>query len=303
MPVSNSHIPNIVIGRDYDKKYAHAAIHYDSLSNFASFFGRDMHVHRHPQYWQIHFVKSGQTLFHIDDRKYEFDGACCFVTPAAIPHSFQLSHGADGHVITINQSLVWEFAQEDIADSFYVGKKAGFCIAKNSCSEQQQDDWHILEQTLTTIRNEWERDTVGKGIIIHSLTQVLLVTLLRLLPTISEGDIADNEDLKIFRKFSDVIEENFTKHWNLQSYTHAVGVSESRLSQVCQRVCSNSPKRLINERLLQEARHLLTYTSSSCNEISYVLGFSDPTYFSRFFKSQTGRTAQEHRKNTRKPRS
>lgn len=303
MPKPNSDIPNIIIGEDYDKKYAHAAIHYDSLSNLASFFGRDMHVHRHPQYWQIHFVENGHTLFQIDDRQYNLDGACCFVTPAATPHSFQISKTASGHVITINQSLVWEFAQENTADSFRLGGTPGFCIAKNNCSEEQNSDWHILEQTITNIKNEWERDTVGKGIIIHSLTQILLVTLLRLSPTINQGSIADDEDLKIFRKFSDVIEANYTEHWNLQSYTEAIGVSESRLNQICQRICSNSPKRLINERLLQEARHLLTYTSSSCNEISYTLGFSDPTYFSRFFKSQTGRTAQEYRKNTDNPKT
>lgn len=298
MQKQNSDIPNIVIGKDYDKKYAHAAIHYDSLSNLASFFGRDMHAHRHPQYWQIHFIENGHTLFHIDDRQYKLDGPCCFVTPAAIPHSFQISQDACGHVITINQSLIWEFSQEHIADNFQLGRTSGFCIAKNNCIEEQKYDWRILEQTLINIKNEWERDTLGKGIIVHSLTQILLVTLLRLSPTIKKGSIVDDEDLKIFRKFSDVIETNYSEHWKLQAYTEAIGVSESRLNQICQRICSNSPKRLINERLLQEARHLLAYTSSSCNEISYTLGFSDPTYFSRFFKSQTGRTAQEYRKNT-----
>lgn len=297
MPKQNTSIPNITIGEDYDKKFAHAPIHYDSLANLASFFGRNMRVHRHPQYWQIHFIEGGRTRFHIDDREYNIDGPCCFVTPAAIPHSFQVSDETCGHVITIHQALVWEFAKDNITDSFRFGGSTGFCIEINNGGAAQKHDWRLLEQTLTNIKHEWQRDSQSKATMINGLTQILLVTLLRLSPTINHGSIVDDEELRIFRKFSDVIEANFTKRWNLQSYTEALGVSENRLNQICHHICSNSPKRLINERILQEARHLLTHTSSSCNEISYELGFSDPSYFSRFFKTQTGKTAQEYRKN------
>jgi len=49
------------------------------------------------------------------------------------------------------------------------------------------------------------------------------------------------------------------------------------------------------DRIIQEARRLLTFTSMSITEIGYALGFKDPAYFSRFFRRNTGLTANQYR--------
>ncbi len=38
------------------------------------------------------------------------------------------------------------------------------------------------------------------------------------------------------------------------------------------------------ERLMQGAKRLLLFTSSSANEVCYQLGFKDPAYFCPFFQ-------------------
>ena len=52
-------IPNINIGQVYDQRYNDADVHYDRLGNLAGFFGRNMPVHRHDRFFQVHYVKSG----------------------------------------------------------------------------------------------------------------------------------------------------------------------------------------------------------------------------------------------------
>jgi AraC family 4-hydroxyphenylacetate 3-monooxygenase operon regulatory protein len=47
-------------------------------------------------------------------------------------------------------------------------------------------------------------------------------------------------------------------------------------------------KEVVHERLLQEARRLLRFSTVQVGEISYQLGFTDPAYFSRFFTKRTG---------------
>ncbi|WP_418055576.1 helix-turn-helix domain-containing protein [Priestia megaterium] len=39
---------------------------------------------------------------------------------------------------------------------------------------------------------------------------------------------------------------------------------------------------------MNKAKHLLSTTSLSIQQISFSIGFSDPNYFSRVFKNQTG---------------
>ena len=46
--------------------------------------------------------------------------------------------------------------------------------------------------------------------------------------------------------------------------------------------------RLVHDRLLLEAKRELVYGNLSIKDIGYILGFEDPSYFSRFFKKYTG---------------
>ncbi|RYF45807.1 MAG: helix-turn-helix domain-containing protein, partial [Cytophagaceae bacterium] len=47
-------------------------------------------------------------------------------------------------------------------------------------------------------------------------------------------------------------------------------------------------------------RRLLFHTNNSLKEIAFELGFSDASYFNRFFKRETGMTPAEYRATIRK---
>ena len=68
-------IPNINIGQVYDQRYSDAEVHYDKLGNLAGFFGRNMPVHRHDRFFQVHYVKSGAVRVYLDDRQFVVDVA------------------------------------------------------------------------------------------------------------------------------------------------------------------------------------------------------------------------------------
>ncbi|WP_017904553.1 AraC family ligand binding domain-containing protein, partial [Pseudomonas asplenii] len=115
MRSERSPIPNINIGQVYDQRYSDAEIHYDRLSNLAGFFGRNMPVHRHDRFFQVHYVKSGAVRVYLDDRQFVERGPMFFLTPPTIPHSFVTEFDADGHVLTVRQQLVWQLLEEDPA--------------------------------------------------------------------------------------------------------------------------------------------------------------------------------------------
>lgn len=71
-------IPNINIGQVYDQRYSDAEVHYDKLGNLAEFFGRNMPVHRHDRFFQVHYVKSGAVRVYLDDQQYLESGPMFF---------------------------------------------------------------------------------------------------------------------------------------------------------------------------------------------------------------------------------
>jgi AraC family 4-hydroxyphenylacetate 3-monooxygenase operon regulatory protein len=136
----------------------------------------------------------------------------------------------------------------------------------------------------------------AKNLAIDSLVRLLLIRIARLSSKRAESIAVNNDDLRLFHRFSDLVEEHYRKHWHLPQYTDHMGVSESRLNQICQRISNRSPKKLIHDRIVQETKRLLTFSNLGINEICFELGFADPAYFSRFFKKHAGLTAQQYRK-------
>jgi AraC family transcriptional regulator, transcriptional activator of pobA len=55
----------------------------------------------------------------------------------------------------------------------------------------------------------------------------------------------------------------------------------------------------VTERVMAEAARLLRYTDLTVGEISFRVGFTDPLYFSRAFKRQTGSSPQAYRESVR----
>ncbi len=291
-------IPNIILGQDYDRRYIDTPIHYDVLENLAAFYGRDMPVHRHAQYVQIHYIDHGTIDFHIDDKVYEVIGPSCFFTPASIAHSFRTDSSARGHVLTIHQSLVRQLMQDKVSSEINTSLTEAICLEHCQLSHDQKNQWTMLARILGDIQLEWSGNQAAKELALESLVRLLLIRLARLSFKRSASRTVNNEDLRLFHRFTNMIEEHYQEQWHLPRYTTEMAISESRLNQTCQRVANRSPKKLIHDRVTQESKRLIIFSNLSSNEICYQLGFSDPAYFSRFFKKHTGMTTQQFRKHT-----
>lgn len=311
--IDNEHwIPNIILGQDYDRRYLDARIHYDELNNLADFFGRDMPVHRHAQYLQIHFVSGGKTHFHIDQYIYHTEGPACFLTPATVPHSFKTQQGMHGHVITIHESLLWQLMRDGLQEEMKGKPIQPLCVQHSTLPAALQSQWQTLCLSFDSIANEWQHTLLGKRLHLHALVRMLLIQLLRFGDQIaqdqavSEQTITNNNpasservgsgDLNLFQEFSRLVEEHYREHWHLIRYASELRVSETRLNKVCRQISNRSSKKLATDRVFQEARRLLVFTTYSVNHIADQLGFKDPAYFARAFKNHCGMTAASYRK-------
>lgn len=299
MSVENTEdwIPNINMGQDYDDRYLDAEVHYEALNKLAGFFGRDMPVHRHAQYLQIHYIDRGKINFHIDDQLFQVEGPACFLTPPTVPHSFQTDTAANGHVLTIGQSLIWQLMKNGLQKEDNLDLNQGICLAQNALSENQKQQWQLITLLLDSIKNEWRSDEPGKALILKKFIGALVIIIARLGSHKVTSTPVNNQDLRQFNRFTDLVEQHYSDHWRLSEYTQLMGLSESRLNQICNKISNASPKKLIRDRLVQESKRLLIFSNLTSNEIAYRLGFSDPAYFSRFFKTQTTLTTQAYRKS------
>jgi AraC family transcriptional activator of pobA len=71
-------------------------------------------------------------------------------------------------------------------------------------------------------------------------------------------------------------------------YARALGVSPTHLSRVARATTGGPASRLIDARLMREARRNLAYTNLRVTAIAYALGFGGPAHFSRAFSRAEG---------------
>lgn len=108
-------------------------------------------------------------------------------------------------------------------------------------------------------------------------------------------ELKKGADLDYTLLFRDLLETNYTKLKSVNDYAKIICISEKRLGQATTKILGKSPKEIINDRILLEAKRLLVHTNLSIKEIGQDLGFEDPAYFVRYFKKNTDTTPVEFR--------
>ncbi|MCU0328622.1 MAG: helix-turn-helix transcriptional regulator [Chitinophagales bacterium] len=124
----------------------------------------------------------------------------------------------------------------------------------------------------------------AKPIIVKNLLHNLLLLAER--DKLKQGftKVKKGADLDYTMLFRDLLETNFTKLKSVNDYAKMICISEKRLGQATAKILGKSPKEIINDRILLEAKRLLVHTHLSIKEIGQNLGFEDPAYFIRYFK-------------------
>ncbi len=160
-------------------------------------------------------------------------------------------------------------------------------------------DINFVEDMLAKINVEYQHPSEWQQRMLAAYLTVLLTYLSRLY-TEQFKDNKTSVDKLLLKKFQAKINECFRELREVGDYASLLHISAGHLSEVVKTQSGKPAIKHIHERLVLEARRLLFHTNNSLKEIAFDLGFSDASYFNRFFKRETGVTPAEYRANIRK---
>ena len=116
--------------------------------------------------------------------------------------------------------------------------------------------------------------------------------------SIAKQPISKSLDKKFINDFSGLVEENLgNENFSVEQISKILGVSRVQLYRKIKALLDCSVNDYILNRRLKKARYLLNNERYSIAEITYMVGFSTPNYFSTVFKSKYGMTPSEFKKN------
>ena len=113
----------------------------------------------------------------------------------------------------------------------------------------------------------------------------------------AKPDETGSRSIDIYNRFISLVAEHYRTAHDVAFYADRLCITTRYLSGVTDKVVSKSPKQIIADYIMSEAKTFLDTTCLTIQEIADRLGFSSQALFCKFFKSQDNMSPSEYRSN------
>ena len=250
-------------------------LHCETIADRSVLHDWELAPHRHARLHQLLLIQAGGGEVQLDDATFKLSAGSLVNIPPGHVHAFRFERGTQGWVTT--------FADELLDDLFNrVGDVrrdlAQACVLKAD---------NAMTWVMAHIWVEFSAQDKARALVLRGLSASLLGWVARQMACDESNAVAPS-DSNLVQRFAALIEQHFLEHWQVNDYAKALSISPTHLSRLARATSGQSALRMIEARIMREARRNLAYTHLSISTIAYSLGYADPAYFSRVFKRDAG---------------
>jgi len=239
-------------------------------------------------FYAILIITDGEVNHIVDFKVHSLKKDDVMVISKGQTHAFDESSVYKGYLVVFSEAFMQKYmAQSTIAQ---INHLYNYFLAQEKINNPDRN-----QTLLRILQNELKSNSSSLPNIIGSILSVYLLKLneenIRLV-TIS----GDNKYLDYFNQFRLLVEKNFSKTRDAKVYASDLAISYKHLNEVCKDVVNTTAKAFIDNYVILEAKRLLVSTSLSVKEVTFILGFDEPTNFLKYFKKHIKLTPVEFRK-------
>ena len=243
--------------------------------------------------YNIYWIKEGKGTYNIDFKEYKFNGSVLFfLTP--------------GQVFSVkNEKIKTAFKMSFVRD-FYCIQAHDKDVACNGVLfnnvyetpfvEPSEKDQEKLDMVVEGLIEEFVNNNVAAQYdMLQAYLKQFIIHAVRIKK--ERGKVITNQETKLFKDFSLLVEQNFKTLHSVTDYAKRLGLSPKSLAKHFQKLGTDTPSDFIKNRIILEAKRHLVYSNENVKQIAFYLGFNDPAYFSRFFTKATGVSPLQYKKD------
>jgi AraC-like DNA-binding protein len=253
----------------------------------------DLLVPHRKAYYLLVFVKQGHSRHWVDMVPYEIKNNTVYFT---VPSQIQVKEESKPMWGT---SLAFTSEFLALQENAALSNLPLILNPQNGHELRLTDvDVAFVEDVLDKLYAEYRTPGEWQQRMLSAYMTVLLTYLSRLYTAQFSSDESAPDKL-LLKKYQAKINECFRERHEVSEYASMLHMSAGHLSEVVKAQSEKPAIAHIHDRLVMEARRLLFHTQQSLKEIAFDLGFSEASYFNRFFKRETGLTPAEYRTSIR----
>ncbi len=248
--------------------------------------------HRH-DFFEVLYLQKGSGNHIIDGNKYEIQPSCVFFMSPGQAHKLEFSNDIEGFIFIFtsdfylldrsNQNSLIEFP------FFYTIHQDNPPLLLKS-----EHDIRFLEilfrQGVAEISNSGESTPE----MLRSILDLILTTCASRYQ-LMESFLHKGKGQILVKKFFHLIEENSWKKLLMSDYALMIGVTPNHLTQVVKLLTGKTSSQIIKAKQILEIKRLLVHSNLNVSEIANQFNFEDQSYFTKFFKRETGLTPLQYR--------
>ena len=236
----------------------------------------------------IFWFKKGSGSYYVDFQKYHFNAHTLVLLSKDQVHYFEPLRQSEVEIqsIVFNPEFIYR-SDHDLRHLFQ------FTVATHiegiqilSVDSKQSRIFKVISENMFEVFRLWNR-TNGEHAFYHWLS-LFLIHIEQLQSKTESEPLSQNT--KSLLSFNQLLESNFRSEYKVEFYLNKMGITKKALSKLTNERYKLSPKAVINERRILEIKRQLKGTSKPIKNISYSLGFDEPTNMVKYFKRHTAMT-------------
>lgn len=236
------------------------------------------------------FLSKGKSTRSKGLDKYDFGANTFFFLPAyqISAHDF-MSRDVKGFYCHFDLELFnRKFIKQDILNDFTFLEFTGNPLVAIDDTTKA----HVLNLLS---RLEFEYNNNSK-IDLDIISVTLLALFLEVRKFAKQEKITENAAFRITQQYKSKLSKYIYEKNAVAEYAGMLNVSPNHLNKCVKAATGKSAQDLLSEMVILEAKVLLKQSALTVNEIAWKIGKEDASDFIRFFKSKTGFTPTEYRK-------
>lgn len=246
---------------------------------------RKTQPHKHNSYFEMIYLSKGRGFHVIDNVSYDITPPVMYFVRREQVHYWEMTAKPQGYVVIIKKSFI-EKSLDNALKAMFSQLSRLNCIKIEEVSSIES----ILE--LLTLENDVrseENFTLTEGLLKALMAKILCLTKPSANLYISQTDL--------YHQFLGLLSSDVALKNKVSAYADLLNTSPQNLNVACRKHTSQSASEVLEEFIISEAKRLLIYTPVTVAEMTYTLGFSDPSHFIKYFKKATGQTPKQFRQS------
>ncbi|MCE7065062.1 AraC family transcriptional regulator [Dyadobacter sp. CY326] len=252
-----------------------------------------------PDYFSFVFVKEARGKYVIDEMDFPIEPGTIYFTNPGNVRQFEWYSIEDAFLITFKEAFLKEHVHHDVFNDF------SFLLTEIVQPKiLEQSEFDEIEALYCQIYKEQTGHSPYKNKIIGSLFVVLLLKIKEFFwqdyNPIYEGN-RSSSIVKIFKQnlensFRDLLNGRSDKAPRVQDLAALQSLHPNYLSSVIKSKTGKAISAWIADKTIAEAKSLLQHSTTSIKEITFLLGFTEATHFSNYFKKHTDLSPAAYRR-------